>query len=342
MLKDAIARLMKREDLSRTEISAVFDEIFAGHATPAQIAGFLVALRMKGETPEEIAGGAEAMRKNVTRVRVPEGRTILDTCGTGGDGSHSFNISTAVAFVASAAGTTVAKHGARAVSSSCGSADVLFAAGVNIQAPVEVVERCLREIGIGFLFAPNLHQVMKYVIGPRRELGVRSVFNLMGPLANPAGATHQLLGVYDAHLVPVLGKTLLALGTTRALVVHGEGGLDEISPCGSTRAAWIEDGSVQEMEIHPAQLGLPLVPLEQLRGGDPADNAERLRSVLNGAEGPLRNAVVLNAAGALWVSGMAADLKEGARMASEILDSGRALAKLRELIALTTEQQEAR
>ncbi len=342
MLKEAIARLMKREDLLRAEISAVFDEIFSGHATPAQIAGFLVALRMKGETPEEIAGGAEMMRQKVTRVRVPKGRIILDTCGTGGDGSHSFNISTAVAFVAAAAGTTVAKHGARAVSSSCGSADVLSAAGVNIQAPVEVVERCLEEIGIGFLFAPNLHEVMKHVIGPRRELGVRSVFNLMGPLANPAGATHQLLGVYDSQLVPVLAKTLVALGTTRALVVHGEGGLDEISPCGPTRAAWVENGSVEELEIHPDQLGMPVVRVEELRGGDPAQNAERLRALLNGAEGPLRQAVVLNSAGALWVCGAASNLKEGAGMAKDLLDSGRALAKLRELVALSNEKQEAR
>ena len=342
MLKEAIARLMKREDLSRQQMSAVFDEIFSGHATPAQIAGFLVALRMKGETAEEIAGGAEAMRKNVTKVRVPEGRVVLDTCGTGGDSSHSFNISTAAAFVAAAAGATVAKHGARAVSSSCGSADVLSAAGVNIHAPVEVIERCLREIGIGFLFAPNLHEVMKHVIGPRRELGIRSVFNLMGPLANPAGATHQLLGVYDAQLVPVLGRTLLALGTARALVVHGEGGLDEISPCGPTRAVWIEGSAMEEIEIHPTQLGLPVRRVEELRGGDPAQNAERLRALLNGAEGALRDAVILNAAGALWVSGAAPDLREGARMAGEILDSGRALAKLRELVALTSEQREAR
>jgi len=338
MLKEAIARLVLRQDLGRAEISGAFEEIFAGHSTPAQIAGFLVALRMKGETPEEIAGAAEAMRRNATRVRVPAGRVILDTCGTGGDGSHTFNISTAVAFVAAAAGATVAKHGNRSVSSSCGSADVLSAAGVNIQAPVALVERCLEEIGIGFLFAPSLHEVMKHVIGPRRELGVRSVFNLLGPLANPAGATHQLLGVYDAALVAVVGRTLVAMGTTRALVVHGEGGLDEISPCGTTRAALIENGAMVEMEIRPEELGVPLVRVEHLRGGEPEQNAEVLRALLNGAEGPLRHAVVLNAAAALWISGAASDLRSGGEMAKEILDSGKALTKLRELIALTTEQ----
>ncbi len=341
MLKEAIARLVDRKDLGRADISEVFEEIFSGQATPAQIAGFLVALRMKGETPEEIAGAAEAMRRNATRVRAPAGRIVLDTCGTGGDGSQSFNISTAVAFVAAAAGATVAKHGNRSVSSSCGSADVLSAAGVNIQAPIAVVERCLQEIGIGFLFAPNLHEVMKHVIGPRRELGVRSVFNLLGPLANPAGATHQLLGVYDRALVPVLGRTLVALGTERALVVHGEGGLDEISPCGPTRAALVENGSMRELEINPGDIGIPLVRLEQLRGGQPAENAEQLRALLNGAEGPLRQAVVLNSAGALWLSGIASDLRQGAELAKEILDSGRALAKLRGLVALTTEQREA-
>jgi anthranilate phosphoribosyltransferase len=341
MLKEAIARLIDRMDLGRAEISAVFEEIFSGHATPAQIAGLLVGLRMKGETPEEIAGAAEAMRRNATRVRAPAGRIVLDTCGTGGDGAQTFNISTAVAFVAAAAGATVAKHGNRSVSSSCGSADVLAAAGVNIQAPIAVVERCLQEIGIGFLFAPNLHQVMKHVIGPRRELGVRSVFNLLGPLANPAGATHQLLGVYDGALVPVLGRTLVALGTDRALVVHGEGGLDEISPCGPTRASLVENGSMRELEIHPSEMGVPLVRLEQLRGGQPAENAEHLRALLNGAEGPLRHAVVLNSAAALWLSGIAGDLRQGAELARDILDSGRALTKLRELVALTTEQGDA-
>jgi len=340
VLKEAVARLVNREDLERAEISAVFEEIFSGKSTPAQIGGFLVALRMKGETPEEIAGAAEAMRRNATRVRVPEGRTVLDTCGTGGDGAHTFNISTAAAFVAAAAGATVAKHGNRSVSSRCGSADVLAAAGVDINAETQLVERCLEEIGIGFLFAPNLHGVMKHVIGPRRELGVRSIFNLMGPLSNPAAATHQLLGVYDAALVPVLGRTLVALGCERALVVHGEDGLDEISPCGATRAALVEGGQMRELTIMPDDAGVHRVHLKELRGGEPAENAETLRAVLNGAEGPIRHAVVLNAAGALWVAGLASDLQSGAELAREILDTGKALAKLRELVALTSSAKE--
>lgn len=337
MLKDAIARLIARKDLPRGEISEVFEEIFSGQATPAQIGGFLIALRMKGETPDEIAGAAEAMRRNATRVRAPEGRVVLDTCGTGGDGAQTFNISTAVAFVAAAAGATVAKHGNRSVSSRCGSADVLAAAGVNVNAGTAVVERCLAEIGIGFLFAPNLHAVMKHVIAPRRELGVRSIFNLMGPLANPAGASHQLLGVYDSNLVPVLGRTLVALGAVRALVVHGEDGLDEISPSGPTRGALVERGEMRELTLVPEDADVHPVPLKDLRGGDPAANAETLRAVLNGAEGPIRQAVVLNSAGAIWVAGLAPDLRSGAAMAREILDSGKALAKLRDLVALTSE-----
>jgi anthranilate phosphoribosyltransferase len=237
--------------------------------------------------------------------------------------------------VAAAAGVVVAKHGNRSVSSSCGSADVLAAAGVNINAPVEVVERCLDELGIGFLFAPALHEVMRHVIGPRRELGIRSIFNLLGPLANPAGATHQLIGVYDSALVPVVGQTLVALGTQRALVVHGEG-LDEISPCGRTMAAFVEGGEMTEMTIYPQDAGIEEVRLEQLRGGDPAQNAEQLRAVLNGAEGPIRQAVVLNAAGALWVAGLADDLRSGAVLAKQILDSGKAVEKLRHLIAATS------
>lgn len=341
MLKEAVARLINRENLGRTEISQVFEEIFSGRSTPAQIGGFLVALRMKGETPEEIAGAAEAMRRNATRVRVPEGRIVLDTCGTGGDGAHTFNISTAAAFVAAAAGATVAKHGNRSVSSQCGSADVLAAAGVDINAETQLVERCLAEIGIGFLFAPNLHAVMKHVIGPRRELGVRSIFNLMGPLSNPAAATHQLLGVYESAMVPVLGRTLVALGCERALVVHGEEGLDEISPCGPTRAALVEAGEMRELTIVPEDAGVHRVQLRDLRGGEPAENAEVLRGVLNGAEGPIRRAVILNAAGAIWVAGLSPDLRSGAELAKEILDSGRALAKLRELIALTSSRKEA-
>jgi anthranilate phosphoribosyltransferase len=238
-LKDAIAQLVERRTLTREQMAEVFEEIFSGEGTPAQIAGFMVALRMKGETPEEIAGAADVMRRRATRVRCPPGKPVLDTCGTGGDGAHTLNISTMSALIAAAAGATVAKHGNRSVSSTCGSADVLEAAGVVIDVSPETVEQCIVELGVGFLFAPALHGVMKHVAGPRRELGVRSVFNLLGPLSNPAGADRQLLGVYDGALVPVVAHTLAALGSQRALVVHGDEGLDELSPSGRTRAATV-------------------------------------------------------------------------------------------------------
>ena len=341
-MKAVLQKLMDRMDLTPPEVESAFEAIFAGEATPAQMAAFLVGLRMKGETPAEIAAAAGVMRRLATPVRTPPGRVVLDTCGTGGDGAGTFNISTAAALVVAGAGVTVAKHGNRSVSSQSGSADLLAACGVQVDAPVETVERCLAEVRIGFLYAPALHSAMRHVAPVRREVGVRSVFNLLGPLANPARAPRQLLGVYSASLVPVVAETLARLGSDRALVVHGLEGLDEISPCGTTRAAWVENGTVQELEIHPDQLGMPLVRVEDLRGGEPPQNAERLRALLNGAEGPLRQAVVLNSAGALWVSGAASDLQEGARLAKEILDSGRALAKLRELIALSGEKQEER
>jgi anthranilate phosphoribosyltransferase len=337
VLKEAIARLVEGKSLTRQEISTVFEEIFSGQGTQAQLGAFLVALRMKGETSEEIAGAAAVMRDKATVVRVPSGRPVLDTCGTGGDGAHTFNISTAVAFVAAAGGATVAKHGNRSVSSSCGSADVLAAAGVNIDAGVPVVERCLEEVGIGFLFAPALHGVMKHVIGPRREVGVRSIFNLLGPLANPARAPRQLLGVYDRKLVPVLAQTLAALGAERALVVHGEDGLDEVSPCAHTFAALVDDGSVEELILSPEQAGLERVSAADLKGGDPAYNAARLKEVLEGRPGPLRTAVALNAGAALWVAALAESLSDGVKKAQALLDRGAPREKLEALVRLTQE-----
>lgn len=342
VLKEAIARAVDRADLSRAAIAEVFEEIFSGRATPAQIGALLIALRMKGETPEEIAGAAEVMRRKATRVKAPARGPLLDTCGTGGDGAHTFNISTATALVAAGAGAVVAKHGNRSVSSSSGSADVLAASGVKIEVPVEVVETSLEELGIGFLFAPALHGVMKHVIGPRREVGVRSLFNILGPLANPAGAPHQLLGVYAAPLVLLVARTLAALGTTRALVVHGENGLDEVSPCGPTRAALVEAGSVRELAIVPEDAGLPRVELEDLRGGNPAENAAALRRLLGGEKGPLRHAVLLNSAAALFAAGLAKDLREGAALAAKSLDQGRALEKLEGLVRLTSAHEAAR
>lgn len=337
MLKRAIAQLVERKDLARQEVREVFEHIFSGAGTAAQLGAFILALRMKGETPEEIAGAAEIMREKATRVRTPSGRVVLDTCGTGGDSAGTFNVSTAVALIAAAAGVTVAKHGNRSVSSRSGSADVLAAAGVNIQASVATVERCIEQLGIGFLFAPNLHGVMKHVGPVRSELGVRSVFNLLGPLSNPAGANHQLLGVYDARLVPVVARTLAALGTERALVVHGEPGLDELSPCGATTAAWVERGEVKDLTLTPEDAGLAPVPLAALKGGEPAENAEMLRQVLQGERGGLHDALALNAGAALWVAGLAKSLREGAALASEVLQSGRAAEKLEHLAALSQE-----
>ncbi len=331
-MKEAIGKLVEREDLRREEMSAVFEEIFAGAASPAQLGALLVALRMKGETPEEIAGAATVMRRLATPVRIPDGRTALDTCGTGGDGAGTFNISTAVALVAAAAGATVAKHGNRSISSKSGSADVLKACGVNIGADVATVERCIAEIGIGFLFAPGLHGVMKQVAGPRSEVGVRSIFNLLGPLSNPAGAQRQLLGVYHRRLVPVVARTLLALGTEKALVVHGEPGLDELSPCGSTSAALVEHGEVKLLNLRPEDAGVTPVSIESLAGGGPEENARLLERILAGEPGPCREAVVLNGAAAVWVAGLVENLKDGAALCRQVLDDGRAQQKLQALV----------
>jgi anthranilate phosphoribosyltransferase len=335
-LKEALARLVERQDLSREAIALVFEEIFSGRATSAQIGALLVALRMKGETSEEIAGAAQVMRAKATKVKAPSRGPLLDTCGTGGDGAHTFNLSTATALVAAGAGAVVAKHGNRSVSSSSGSADVLAAAGVNVEAPLERVEASLEQLGIGFLFAPALHSVMRHVIGPRREVGVRSLFNVLGPLSNPAGAPYQLLGVYAQPLVTLVAHTLAALGTTvRALVVHGADGLDEVSPCGPTHAALVEGTGVRLLVLNPEDAGLPRARLEDLRGGDPAANAATLRRLLAGEKGPLRDAVLLNAAAALWVAQLAGDLREGVAIARTSIDEGRALEKLEGLVRLT-------
>jgi anthranilate phosphoribosyltransferase len=336
VLKEAVQKLVERRDLSPAEVESCFESIFAGGESPALLGAFLVAFRMKGETPEEIAAAASVMRRRATPVRVPSDRVVLDTCGTGGDGAGTFNLSTAAALVVAGTGeVTVAKHGNRSVSSRSGSADVLAAAGVDVEAPVAVVERCLAELQIGFLFAPALHQAMKHVAPVRREVGIRSVFNLLGPLANPARAPRQLLGVYAAPLVPVVARTLAHLGTERALVVHGEDGLDEVSPCGPTRAAWVEGGTVRELTLTPEQAGLDRIPGESIRGGEAADNARMLASVLAGTPGPLRQAVLLNAGAALWVSGAAGSLADGVQRAARSIDSGAARERLAGLVALT-------
>ncbi|MBI5069370.1 MAG: anthranilate phosphoribosyltransferase [Deltaproteobacteria bacterium] len=333
MIKEALARLVERQDLSRAEVAEAMNEIADGGASPAQVGAFLVALRLKGETVDEIAGAAEVMRARVERVRVDR-EVFVDTCGTGGDGQHTFNISTTAAFAVAGAGVCVAKHGNRAVSSKSGSADVLAALGVDVDAPREVVERCIAEVGIGFLFAPRLHPAFKAVAGIRRELGVRSVFNLLGPLANPAGARHQVMGVYEPRWVPIIGGVLRALGAAHAFVVHGEG-LDEIAVTGMTHVCEVKAGSLERYAILPEDLGLGRWDRSAIAGGDAEWNARMLRDILDGQKGGPRDAVLANAAAALVAGGAAPDLKGGVRLAAGAIDSGAAREKLARLVSLS-------
>jgi len=317
--------------LSRAQAAAAMDAMLDGSAPVSQMAALLVALRMKGETPDEIAGAAQALRSRATRVEVSQDR-LIDTCGTGGDASHTFNISTAAAFVAAAGGARVAKHGNRAVSSRCGSADVLTALGVEVELPPAAVAACIDECGIGFLFAPRHHAAMRHVAPVRKELGLRTLFNLLGPLANPAGARRQLLGVYAPQLVPVLAKTLAELGCDRAFVVHGYGGLDEISTAGPTVVCEVRSGVVRQFELSPEDAGVQRAPLEGLRGGDAQQNAETLRGVLRGENGPQRAATLLNGGAALAASGVCETIADGVRLAERAIDSGAALDRLERLV----------
>ena len=330
MIQEAIAALVERRDLARAEMAAVMAEIADGGATPAQVGALLAALRLKGETVEEIVGAAEVMRARTEKVRV-DCPVFVDTCGTGGDGRNTFNISTTAAFAVAGAGVTVAKHGNRSVSSRCGSADVLAALGVDVEAPKDRVERCIAEVGIGFLFAPRLHPAFKAVAGVRRELAIRTVFNLLGPLANPAGARHQVLGVYEPRWVPVIGGVLAALGARRAFVVHGEG-LDEIAVTGRTDVADVRDGQVELFQVTPEELGLGRWPESAIAGGDAAYNAAVTRAVLDGQRGAPRDAVLANAGAALVAAGAAADLRAGVHLAAEAVDRGAAREKLGRLV----------
>jgi anthranilate phosphoribosyltransferase len=330
VIQQSLPRLLDAQPLSRAEMAAVMSEIADGAATPAQVGAFLAALRLKGETVDEIAGAAEVMRARAERVHVAA-KVFVDTCGTGGDGRNTFNISTTAAFVVAGAGVTVAKHGNRAVSSRSGSADVLAALGVDVDASIPSVERCIAEVGIGFLFAPRLHPAFKAVAGIRRELGVRTIFNLLGPLANPAGARHQVMGVYEPRWVPILGGVLAALGAVHAFVVHGDG-LDEISVTGMTHVAEVKDGAVERFCILPEDLGLPRHAETEIAGGDATRNAAILRDVLSGQHGAPRDAVLANAAAALVCAGVADDLKAGVRRAAEAIDQGAAADKLRRLV----------
>lgn len=333
MIQQAVAKLVEQRDLSRAEMSEVMGEIADGTATAAQVGAFLAALRLKGETVDEITGAAEVMRARVDRIHVDKD-VFVDTCGTGGDGRHTFNISTTAAFVVAGAGVTVAKHGNRAVSSRAGSADVLTALGVNVDASKEVVERSIAQAGIGFLFAPRLHPAFKAVAPIRRELGVRTIFNLLGPLANPAGARHQIMGVYEPRWVPVIGGVLAALGAAHAFVVHGEG-LDEIAVTGMTHVCEVRSGEVERFAMLPEDIGLPRHAESEIAGGDAERNARILRDVLSGQKGAPRDAVLANASAALVCAGAAKDLREGVRIAAESIDRGAGAEKLSRLVGIT-------
>jgi anthranilate phosphoribosyltransferase len=336
-IKQAIARVVQQQDLQETEMVDVMNEIMGGEATPAQIGSFITALRMKGETVDEITGAVRVMREKATPIAsgvdVAQGEVLVDTCGTGGDGSGTFNVSTTTAFVVAGAGLPVAKHGNRSVSSNCGSADVLEAAGVSLGISPERVGECIREIGIGFLFAPALHGAMKHAIGPRREMGIRTIFNVLGPLTNPAGANVQVLGVFDAALIVPLANVLGKLGSKRALVVHGEGNLDELTVTGETLVAELHNGAVVSYTVNPEDFGFTRATLEQLKGGaDAAESAEQMKAVLGGEKGAKRDMVLLNSGAALMAGGICDDLKDGIAKAAEVIDSGKALKKLEQLV----------
>ena len=333
-IREAIEKLVNRVNLSEADTVDVMNQIMTGEATPLQVASFLTALRMKGETVEEITGAARVMREKAHRVNVG-GKTVLDTCGTGGDQKGTFNISTTAAFVVAGAGVDVAKHGNRSVSSLSGSADVLGALGVKVDAPKERVEQCIAKIGIGFLFAPLLHEAMKYAVGPRRDIGIRTIFNILGPLTNPAMASYQLIGIYSGELVATIANVLKNLGSVRAMVVHGLEGLDEISLCGPTQVAELRDGQVKEYVLEPEKVGLKRCKLEDLHGGSAEQSALIVKAVLAGEKGPARDVVLLNSGAALYVSGKATSVQDGIALAAASIDSGKARQKLEQLVELT-------
>jgi anthranilate phosphoribosyltransferase len=337
-MKDAIGKVVLAQDLSEDEAFQTAQTIMRGGATDAQIAAVLTALRIKGETQEEITGFAKAMRAEATPVPCREA-ALVDTCGTGGDRSGTFNISTVSALVAAGAGCSVAKHGNRSISSQCGSADLFASLGVKIDVPPETAGRCIDENGVGFLFAPLLHKAMKHAAGPRREIGVRTLFNILGPLTNPAGAKRQVLGVFDGALTEMLANVLKRLGSEHVLVVHGGDGLDEITLTGPTAVAELKDGSIGTYSIEPEDFGLKRAGAETLKGGDPGTNAAIALSVLKGEKGPARDVVLLNAGAVAYVGGLAPTVRDGIRLAAESIDSGRAMSKLENLKKMTQEIQ---
>jgi anthranilate phosphoribosyltransferase len=351
MIKEMIQTVVKGKDLSEEEMIGVMDEIMEGKATEAQIGAFITALRMKGETIAEITGAAKVMRAKATPISVYDDavsidrdeinvdqETVVDTCGTGGDGTNTFNVSTTTAFVAAGGGLKVAKHGNRSVSSQCGSADVLETLGVNLDVTPAVVEECVKTIGIGFLFAPKLHGAMKYAIGPRQQIGIRSVFNVLGPLTNPAKANVQVLGVYEAGLTSVLAEVLNRLGSTSALVVFGEGSFDEISITGPTQVSELRDGAVRDYRIEPEDFGMARANVSDIKGGDAKKNAAIVQEVLDGQPGPRRDMVLLNAGAAFYAADKASDMEGGIKMAAESIDSGMASQKLKQLVEKTNQE----
>ncbi len=334
MIKEAINKIVEGCSLGEEEAGRVMGEIMGGRATPAQIASFLTALRMKGETVKEITGCAREMLKRVDSFNLKED-ILVDTCGTGGDRSDTFNISTATAFVVAGAGLTVAKHGNRALSSRCGSADVLETLGVKLDLPKEKVKECLGKVGIGFLFAPLFHRAMKHALAPRQEMGIRTIFNILGPLTNPLGANVRLIGVYDPSLTETLAMVLKNLGVRGAFAVCGEDGLDEISIMGRTRTTQLKDGLIETYYIEPEDFGMRRAPLEEIKGGSREENAFILQRVLEGEKGPKRDVVLLNSAACLAAAGLTGDLKEGIKIAENSIDSGIAREKLEFLISFT-------
>ncbi len=333
-IQEAVSLLAEGKDLSPGLMESTMESIMDGEATQAQIGGFLMGMRIKGERSSEVAAAARIMRQKAVRLDC-RGATIVDTCGTGGDGKNTFNISTAAALVAAGAGAVVAKHGNRSVSSRCGSADVLAELGVNLDAEPDLVEECVTEIGIGFLFAPKLHPAMKHAVGPRKELGIRTLFNLLGPLSNPAGASAQLLGVFHPTLTEMFAQVLAELGSERAMVVHGMDGLDEITVTGPTRVCELKDGTIRTYNLEPDPYIDRLYDPDDLLGGDAPENASIIRKVLKGESGAARDVTVLNAGAALMVAGLASDLADGVAKANHAVDGGKAMEKLEALVERT-------
>jgi anthranilate phosphoribosyltransferase len=345
IITEAVRQLVDRKDLSRIEAAAAMEAIMSGAATNAQIAAFLTALRMKGETVEELIGFAQVMRQKAVRIRVHDDEVagltgtdremLIDTCGTGGDATGTFNVSTATAFVVAGAGLKVAKHGNRSVSSLCGSADVVETLGVSLDLTPQKVARCVDEVGIGFLYAPLLHTAMKHVMPVRREMAIRTVFNMLGPLTNPASANAQIIGVYSAALTDPLARVLAELGTVRAFVVHGADSLDEISNTGESRVSEVREGMVRSYTVRPEDFGLPRTTIAELMGGDREENARIIRAILDGEAGPKRDIVLMNSAAALVAGAKARDFEEGVSLAAHAIDSGAALRKLEALVGLS-------